>query len=391
MSNHYQPKKEDHFTFGLWCTGNVGRDPFGEPTREALDPLKNIAELGKRGVWGFNFHDDDLVPFGSSLAERDRIVKEAKRVMEDTNIVNSMATTNLFYHKVFKDGAFTSNDPNVRAYAIQKVMNAIDLGAELGVSVYVFWGGREGTECDAAKTPGDAIKRYRDAMNFLCGYVKEQGYNLKFALEPKPNEPRGDIFLPTVGSALAFIDTLDPAFRDMVGVNPEIQHIRMSNLNCYHEYGQALDKGKLFHADLGAQKTGRFDQDLRFGSEDIKETFFVVKLFEDNKWEGPRAFDVHPYRSESEAGIWEFVEGNMRSYLILKEKVQRFNTDSEIQGLLKEITPQDTSLDNAMRSYSSHNAEQIKTITFDPESLAKRELHYEKLDQLVFELLTGSR
>ncbi|HEY5039567.1 MAG TPA: xylose isomerase, partial [bacterium] len=312
-----KPKKSDRFSFGLWCTANQGRDPFGEGTRSRLDPITNIKELGKRNVYGFNYHDDDLIPFGTHLQLRNKIIKQTKQVMKDYGIVCSMATTNLFYHRVFKDGAFTSHDPRVRAFALQKVMKNIDLGVELGAKTYVFWGGREGTEVDASKTPEEALKHYRECMNFLVRYVKHNGFNLKFAIEPKPNEPRGDIFLATAGHVLAFIETLEDP--DMVGVNPEIEHSRMANLNTYHDFAQCMEAGKLYHIDLGAQKPGRFDQDLRFGSEDLKETFFVVKLLEDNGWAGTRNFDEHPYRTEDEKGVWDFVEGSMRTYLILME------------------------------------------------------------------------
>ncbi len=383
----FTPKKEHRFSFGLWCTANRGRDPFGEETRDRLDPLTNIKELGKRNVYGFNYHDDDLIPFGASLQQRNKIIKETKKIIKDYAIVCSMATTNLFYHRVFKDGAFTSHDPHVRAYALQKVMKNMELGAELGAKTYVFWGGREGAEVDAAKTPGEAIKRYRECMNFLCAHARRQGYGFRFAIEPKPNEPRGDIFLATAGHVLAFIETLDDPER--VGVNPEIEHSRMAGLNTYHDFAQCMEAGKLYHVDLGAQKPNRFDQDLRFGSEDLKETFFVVKLLEDHGWAGTRNFDEHPYRSENEQGVWDFVEGSMRSYLILWEKVKRFNADKKIQQILKSVHNSDPALELLMGRYTPEGAEKLKRHSFDPMALSKKRLPYEELDQRLQELLLG--
>lgn len=385
----YKPKKSDRFTFGLWTNANRGGDPFGEPTRPRLDPIANIKELGRRNVYGFNFHDDDLIPFGSSSAARAKIIKETKKVMADYDIRCAMATTNLFFHKVFKDGAFTSHDPRVRAYALRKVMINMELAAELGAEVYVFWGGREGTECDASKTPDEMMKRYREGMNFLCHHADAQGYKFKFAIEPKPNEPRGDIFLATTGHVLAFIATLDRP--DRVGVNPEIQHTRMAGLNTYHDFGQAIEAGKLYHADLGAQKPVRYDQDLRFGSEDLKDTFFIVKLLEDHGWplNHTRAFDCHPYRSEDAKGAWDFVEGCMRSYLILKERVGVFNADKTVRQILKAIHNTEPSLERAMGGYTRDAASTILKASFDPEALSKKSLPYEALDQRLQEILLG--
>jgi len=388
MSN-YKPKKSDRFSFGLWTTANQGRDPFGEATRDRLDPITNIKELGKRNVYGFNFHDDDLIPFGASLQVRNKIIRETKKAMKDYDIKCAMATTNLFFHRVFKDGAFTSHDPRVRAFALQKVMKNIDLGVELGAKIYVFWGGREGTEVDAAKTPEEALKHYRECMNFLIRYVKHNGYDIRFAIEPKPNEPRGDIFLATAGHVLAFIETLDDP--DMVGVNPEIEHSRMANLNTYHDFAQCMEAGKLYHVDLGAQKPGRFDQDLRFGSEDLKETFFVVKLLEDNGWAGTRNFDEHPYRSEDAKGVWDFVEGSMRTYLMLMDKVRQFNSDKKIQSILKELHNRDAKTEGWMARFTPDNMDAIRKASFNPDALSKKRLPYEELDQLFQELLMGVR
>src|SRR5215212_7022309 len=332
MSDQFTPRKEDKFTFGLWTVGNTGRDPFGEPVRAPIAPERIVAKLSELGAYGVNLHDNDLVPFDATPQQRDQIVASFKQALSDHGMVVPMATTNLFTHPIFRDCAFTSSDAAVRGFALQKTMRSIDLGVELGAETYVFWGGREGVETNAAKDPQESLKWFRDALNFLCEYVRSQGYTLRFALEPKPNEPRGDIFLPTIGHMLAFIYTLDHP--DMVGLNPEVAHDTMAGLDFSHGVAQALEAGKLFHIDLNAQKPGRFDQDLRFGSEDVKGAFFLVKLLEDANWPGMRHFDSHAYRTEDEQGVWAFAAGSMRTYLILKEKVAQFNADSEIQALL---------------------------------------------------------
>jgi xylose isomerase len=311
--------------------------------------------------------------------------------MDGEGITNTMATCNLFEQPVFKDGAFTSNDARIRAYSVQKSLNAIDLGAELGASVYVMWGGREGLEVESSKNPVESVKRYREAVEFLAHYIQAQGYGMRIAIEPKPNEPRGDMFLATIGHVLAFISTLDPAVRDVVGVNPEIQHSRMAGMNTVHEVAQALEMGRLYHFDLGAQKPTRYDQDLRFGAEDIKETFFIVKLLEDHGWSGPRHFDVKPYRPDSVDEVFDLIAGCMRSYLILREKVQRFNADSEIQTMLRDLEVSDDSVEPLTRSFSADNATALKAQRFDVQSMADRKLGYQRLDQLVFDLLTGAR
>jgi xylose isomerase len=375
------------FTFGLWTVGNRGRDPFGEPTRAALDPVDIVRKLAGIGAHGVNLHDDDLVPAGSSAADRDRIVRGFKQALADTGLRVPMATTNLFSDPVFRDGAFTSHDPHVRNYALQKTMRAMDLGVELGASTYVFWGGREGTETDAAKDPIDAIRRFRDAINFLCDYAVSQKYPLRFALEAKPNEPRGDIYFATTPAFLAFINTLERP--DMVGVNPEFAHEHMAGLNFYHVVAQAIEAGKLFHIDLNDQKPGRFVQDLRFGSESIKTLFFVVKLLEESGYDGPRHFDAHAYRSEDADGVWDFARGCMRTYRILADKAKQFATDAEIQTLLAEIRG------NQQQAWvsSSHaeRAEKIRQASFDVDAMKAKKLPYERLDQLVLELLMGVR
>jgi xylose isomerase len=388
MSN-LQPKKEHKFTFGLWTVGNPGRDPFGDPTRDPISPVTMVKRLSELGAYGVNFHDNDLIPIDATLAERNQIVKEFKKALRDYGMVVPMATTNLFSDPVFKDGAFTSNDPRVRLYAIQKTMRAMDLGAEVGAKIYVFWGGREGAETDGAKDAYEAIKWFREAMNFLCEYSISQKYGYKFALEAKPNEPRGDIYFPSTGAYLGFIETLDHP--KMVGVNPEVGHEQMSGLNFYHVVAQALEAGKLFHIDLNDQKGPRYDQDLRFGSEGIKNLFFLVKLLEEKGYKGPRHFDAHAYRSEDEAGVWDFAAGCMRNYLIFKEKAQRFNEDKEIQALLADIRSVDADFKPIPLKFNPKRAEQIKNLELNRRELAKKRLPYERLDQLVVDLLLGLR
>lgn len=386
--NNYLAKPEHKFTFGLWTVGNPGRDPFGEPTRKTISPVEIVHMLAEVGAWGVNFHDNDLVPIDATPSERDQIVADFKQALADTGLVVPMATTNLFGDPSFKDGAFTSNDPKVRAYAIQKTLNAIDLGVELGAEVYVFWGGREGTESDSAKNPLDGIKWMREAMNFFSEYIIDQGYNLKLALEPKPNEPRSNMYLPTVGHALAFIETLDHP--DMVGVNPEVAHEHMAGLNFTHGVAQAWDAGKLFHIDLNDQLFGRYDQDFRFGAEMIKQNFHLVRFLEDVGYDGSRHFDAHAYRTSNYEDVKEFAKGCMRTYLILKEKAEQFNQDSEIQALIAEITADSGEFDY-LGAYSADAVNTLRAVKFDREAMGARNLPYEKLDQLTIELLLGVR
>jgi xylose isomerase len=388
-SDLYKPKKEDKFTFGLWTVGNQGRDPFGDVVRPALNPVHTVKKLAELGAYGISLHDNDLVPFGASLAERDRIVSEFKQALSDNGLVVPMATTNLFFHPIFKDGAFTANDPAVRAFALQKTMRSIDLGVELGAGIYVFWGGREGVDTDASKDPVTSLERLRYALNFLSQYVIDKGYNLRFALEPKPNEPRSDTYLPTVGHALAFINTLDHP--EMVGLNPEVAHEYMSGLNFVHGIGQALDAGKLFHIDLNDQKGPRYDQDFRFGSENIKNLFFLVKLLEDHGYTGPRHFDAHAYRTEDAQGVWDFAAGCMRTYNLFKEKAKRFNADPEIQALLQEIHGGDQTYGGVLSGYSAETVAKLQNTQFDVDTLAKRGYGYERLDQLAIEIILGTR
>lgn len=385
----YEPKPEHKFTFGLWTVGNTGRDPFGQPTREPLPAPELVRMLAELGAYGVNYHDDDLIPIDASEAERAQIVRDFKQALADTGLKVPMATTNLFTDPIFKDGAFTSNNPQVRAYALQKVMRNIDLGVDLGAEIYVFWGGREGTETDASKNPLDATKRFRECLNFLTEYVLDNGYNLRFALEPKPNEPRGDIYTPTVGHMLALIETLDHP--EMVGVNPEVAHEHMAGLNFTHAIAQAWNAGKLFHIDLNDQMFGRYDQDFRFGSAMIKQAFFITKFLEDVGYDGSRHFDAHAYRTDDYEGVRHFARGCMRTYLILKEKAARFNQDSEIQALLAEINASDGTQDYLTQGYTAESASRLQAETFDRVSIGQRGLPYEHLDQLTIELLLGVR
>ncbi len=385
----YSPTPAQKFTFGLWTVGNIGRDPFGGPVREPKTPAELVRLLGEVGAYGVNFHDNDLIPVDATPAEETAIKKDFRQALADTGLKVPMATTNLFSEAIFKDGAFTSNVAEVRAYALQKTMKAMDLGVEFGATTYVFWGGREGTETDAGKNPVDAIKRFRESLNYLCEYAMDQKYNLKFALEAKPNEPRGDIYNATTGHMLAFINTLDHP--EMVGVNPEVAHEQMAGLNFMHNVAQAWEAGKLFHIDLNDQNPGRYDQDFRFGSRDIKSAFFLVKFLEDVKYDGSRHFDAHAYRSEDYEGVKDFARGCIRTYMMLKEKAAQFNADPEIQAILAEINADDGSTAAFTGKYSSEKAAVLKNQSFNHTALATRGLKYERLDQLTIDLLLGTR
>jgi xylose isomerase len=392
MVDSFTPTKQDRFSFGLWTVGNPGGDPFGAPVRAVQDPCRLVHKLAECGAWGVNLHDNDLVPFGASASERERIVSRFQSALASAGMVVPMATTNLFHHPVFKDGAFTANDPKVRAFALRKTMDAIDLGAQLGASIYVFWGGREGSEADACRDPCLAIARMRDAVNFLCEYVRDRRYDLRFALEAKPNEPRGDIYFPTTGHMLHFISTLDHP--QMVGVNPEVAHETMAGLSMVHAVAQAMEAGKLFHIDLNAQKIGRYDQDLRFGSEDVKGAFLLVRLLEGTaggpRYEGPRHFDAHAYRTEDDEGVWDFARGCMRTYKILAARARSFDADPEVGALLQEIAPADD-VAALLRGFTREKAERLRALDLDPEALGRGGLRYERLDQLLVEHLLGVR
>ena len=386
MSADLIPTPEHKFTFGLWTVGNRGRDPFGEAVRpkiEVVDMLKGLADLG---VYGVSFHDDDLMTFGAPESQRRAELDLFKKTLDETGLVCAMATTNLFYHPIFKDGAFTSNDPQIRRFAIQKTMRNIDVAAELGAPTYVFWGGREGVESAASKDTRDALSRYAEALDFLAGYVKDKDYDLRFAIEPKPNEPRGDIYLPTVGHALAFISTLD--HHEMIGVNPEVAHETMSGLSFYQGVAQAIWQDKLFHIDLNDQRIGRFDQDFRFGSEGIKDHFFLVRLLENSGYAGVKHFDAHAYRTEDVNGVWDFARGCIRNYLALAAKAREFDQDPRVakamaySGVAELAEP-------TVGPYSSETAVTLQNENFDLDALAQRGFGNEALDQLVVDHILG--
>lgn len=385
MSDAYAPQPAHKFSFGLWTVGNVGRDPFGEPVRDPLPPDAAAGLLGEAGAWGVNLHDNDLVPIDATAADRDRIVASFTQACADAGIVVPMATVNLFSDAIFKDGAFTANDPRVRAYAVQKTLSAMDLGAELGAKIFVLWGGREGTETDACRRPDEAVKRLREALDYLCDYSISQGYGYRIALEAKPNEPRGDIYMATTGNYLGLIPTL--AHPDMVGVNPEVAHETMAGLNFTHAVAQAWEAGKLFHIDLNDQNPGRYDQDFRFGAANPRAAFFLVKFLEDVGYEGPRHFDAHCYRTEDLDGVKAFVRGCMRTYLILKEKAARWNADAEIQALLRDAHGDGSTVGR----FSADGARALASQAFDRKAIARRGLAYEQLDQLTTEILLGVR
>ncbi|HEX2309169.1 MAG TPA: xylose isomerase [Vicinamibacterales bacterium] len=388
MSDSYTPRPEHKFSFGLWTVSNRGRDPFGAEVRPPLAPVDAVKLLAEVGAWGVNLHDNDLVPIDATPTERGRIVKEFKAACEASGIVVPMATVSLFFDPAFRDGAFTANDPAVRAYALQKTLRAMDLGAELGAKIFVLWGGREGTETDACRRADEAVKRLRDAVDYLCEYSVARGYGYRFALEAKPNEPRGDIYMATTGNYLGFIATL--ARPEMVGVNPEVAHEQMAGLNFVHAVAQAWEAGKLFHIDLNDQAPGRYDQDFRFGAANPKTAFFLVKFLEDVGYAGPRHFDAHAYRTENYDGVKDFARGCMRTYLILKEKAARWNADSEIQALLQEINA--PSVDSpTVGPYVEDHANRLLAFNFDRGTLAAKRLPYERLDQLTVEILLGAR
>jgi xylose isomerase len=392
-----QPTPEDKFTFGLWTVGWQARDPFGDPTRPALDPVEAVQRLADLGAYGVTFHDDDLIPFGSDAATRQQHIDRFRSALDETGLTVPMMTTNLFTHPVFKEGALTANDRSVRRYAMRKVLRNLDLAAELGAQTYVFWGGREGAEVDVAKDLPSALERYREALDTLAQYVVDQGYGMRFAVEPKPNEPRGDIFLPTVGHALAFISTLEHA--DMVGVNPEVGHEQMSNLNFVHGIAQALWQGKLFHVDLNGQHGPKFDQDLVFGHGDLISAFGLVDLLENggisgaSPYDGPRHFDYKPMRTEDADGVWASAAANMRTYLLLKERARAFRADPEVQEALAAAGAGDlaTPTLGSGESYQELLADPSAFESFDAEARAVRGEGVVRIDQLMVEHLTGAR
>ena len=380
----FDPTPADRFTFGLWTVGWQARDPFGDATREAIDPVRTVNELAARGAYGVTFHDDDLIPFGSDDGARRTQIDRFKKALAETGMKVPMATTNLFTHPVFKDGAFTSNDKDIRRFALRKVMKNIELAVELGAKTYVCWGGREGAESDGAKDAYVALDRFREAFNTLGEFVTDNGYDIKFAIEPKPNEPRGDIFLPTIGHALAFIYTLDRP--ELVGLNPEVGHEQMAGLNFVHGIAQALWQKKLYHIDLNGQHGPKFDQDLVFGHGDLKSAFFLVDLLERYKYDGPKHFDYKPGRTENDKGVWESATANMRMYLALKERALAFRADPRVIAAMAESNIPGLSQSTLTTGETWRD---LSKDSFDVEAAGKRGYHYEALDQLALEHLMG--
>ncbi|GAA4079011.1 xylose isomerase [Streptomyces sp. NPDC048491] len=389
MTERFTPTPEDKFSFGLWTVGWQGRDPFGDATRAALDPVESVRRLADLGAYGVTFHDDDLIPFGASDTERDSGIKRFRQALDATGLVVPMATTNLFTHPVFKDGAFTANDRDIRRYALRKTLRNIDLAVELGARTYVAWGGREGAESGAAKDVRVALDRMKEAFDLLGQYVTEQGYDLRFAVEPKPNEPRGDILLPTVGHALAFIERLERP--ELVGVNPETGHEQMAGLNFTHGIAQALWAGKLFHIDLNGQSGIKYDQDLRFGSGNLRDAFWLVDLLETSDYTGPRHFDFKPPRTEDMAGVWASAAGNMRNYLILKERSAAFRADPAVREALRAARLHELARPTAEDGLAALLADRASFEDFDAEAAGERGMAFEQLDQLAMDHLLGAR
>ncbi|MGN6598365.1 MAG: xylose isomerase [Actinomycetes bacterium] len=391
------PTPADKFSFGLWTIGWQGGDPFGLPTREAMDPVEAVHKLAELGAWGVTFHDDDLVPFGAEDDVRAKGIERFKQALDETGVVCEMVTTNLFSQPVFKDGGFTSNDRSVRRYALRKVMRNLDLAAELGAETYVFWGGREGSEYDASKNVAAALDRYREGLDTLAQYCLDRGYRMRFALEPKPNEPRGDILLPTVGHALAFINSLEHA--DMVGVNPEVGHEQMAGLNFVLAIAQALWAGKLFHIDLNGQRGIKYDQDLVFGHGDLVSAFFLVDLLENGAgdgaptYSGARHFDYKPSRTEDTKGVWDTAAANMRTYLLLKERAAAFRADPEVQEALATAGVPDLSQPTLAQGESIDDllADRTAFEDFDPTAAGQRGYGFVRVNQLALEHLMGAR
>ena len=385
-ASNYVPVPADKFTFGLWTVGWQGRDPFGDASRPPLDPVESVHRLAELGAYGVTFHDNDLIPFEATEAEREKHIKRFRAALDETGLAVPMMTTNLFTHPVFKDGGFTSNDRDIRRFALRKVMRNIELAVEMGATTYVVWGGREGSESDAAKDVRAALDRYKEAMDLLCQWVIDRGYDLRFAIEPKPNEPRGDILLPTIGHALAFIDRLEHPER--VGLNPEVGHEQMAGLNFVHGIAQALWSGKLFHIDLNGQHGPKFDQDLRFAAGDVKSAFFLVDLLEHGGYTGPRHFDFKPPRTEDIAGVWASAAGCMRNYLILRAKATAYRADPDVRAALAAARVPELSEPTLA---PGETLADLAKDDFDVQAAAERGYAVERLDQLALEHLFGVR
>ena len=392
------PTRDDKFSFGLWTVGYNGSDPFGGPTRPPLDVVEAVTRLAELGAYGLTFHDDDLFPFGSSDAERQKQIDRLKQALADTGMIVPMVTTNLFSAPVFKDGGFTSNDRGVRRFAMRKAMRQLELGVELGAKTFVMWGGREGAEYDSAKDIRGALERYREAVNLFAQYVTDKGYDIRFAIEPKPNEPRGDILLPTVGHAIAFIETLERP--ELFGVNPEVGHEQMAGLNFTSGIAQALYQGKLFHIDLNGQKGIKYDQDLVFGHGDLANAFALVDLLENGganggpSYTGPRHFDYKPGRTEDITGVWNSASANMRTYLLLKERAAAFRADPEVQEALaaSQVARINEPTLTAGESYDDLLADRSAFEEFDADSyFGAKGFGFVHLNQLALEHLLGAR
>ncbi len=392
-----QPTREDKFSFGLWTVGWTARDPFGDATRAPLDPIEAVHKLSDLGAYGITFHDDDLVPFGSDAQTRDGIIAGFKKALDETGMVVPMVTTNLFTHPVFKDGGFTSNDRSVRRYALRKVLRNMDLAAELGAKTFVLWGGREGSEYDVAKDVQAALDRYREGLNLIAQYSEDRGYGLRFAIEPKPNEPRGDILLPTLGHALAFIESLERP--ELVGLNPEVGHEQMAGLSFTSGIAQALWHGKLFHIDLNGQHGPKFDQDLVFGHGDLLNAFSLVDLLEFGgpnggpAYDGPRHFDYKPSRTEDYDGVWESAKANMRMYLLLKERAQAFRADPEVQAALEAAKVKELSTPTLGEgeSYDDLLNDRASFEEYDADAAGAQGYHFVKLHQLAIDHVLRAR
>jgi xylose isomerase len=381
-----QASHADRFSFGLWTVGWQGVDVFGTAIRPPLDPEVAVAKLAELGAYGVSFHDNDVFPFNATAAEKSSAIDRLRRAVDAAGLVVPMVTTNLFSHPVFRDGAFTANDREVRRFALRKVADNLDLAAELGAGIVVFWGGREGAESGAAKDVRAALDRYKEAFDILTGYVIEQGYAMRFAIEPKPNEPRGDIFLPTIGHALSFINELEHS--EMVGINPEVGHEEMASLNFSHGIAQALWHGKLFHVDLNGQNGPRYDQDLRFGAGNARGAFWTVDILESGGYQGPRHFDFKPPRTEDIDGVWESAAACMRNYLLLRSRTQAFRADPEVQAALVAAR-----LDQLAQTTlaAGETLASIRTESFDADASAERGMAFERLDQLALDYLYGIR
>lgn len=387
--SRFTPTPADRFTFGLWTVGWQGRDPFGDATRPPLDPVESIERLAGLGAYGITFHDNDVFPIDATESQRAQLIARLRTALDRFGLAVPMATTNLFTHPVFKDGAFTANDRDVRRYALRKTLRNIDLAVELGASTYVAWGGREGAESGGAKDVRLALDRLKEAFDLLAAHVREQGYDIRFALEPKPNEPRGDILLPTIGHALAFIGELEQP--DLFGLNPEVGHEQMAGLNFPHGIAQALWHGKLFHIDLNGQTGPKYDQDLRFGAGDVRQAFWLVDLLERGDYRGPRHFDFKPARTEDFGGVWVAAAGCMRNYLILADRARAFRADPDVQAALRDARVGELAQPTAADGLAGLLADRASFEEFDPEAAGRRGMAFERLDQLALEHLLGAR